>query len=518
MKRTKNILCLILIFSLILTSFNFVFADYIFPVFDIAITDVIEPVVGAKPSFEYDVDINSPSGHQVEAFDLLYWFEFDEDYEDILEDMENLNNEESSDYLWNYFDYYAIKSNYNKNNSVTNGNNWSYSKSKITKFSADKTYMAVFFAPFYDNEESVVSQAFSPSLQNVTASFAKESVQENRRFPGSYYEPSINASVNGCDNNVKAIVVCPESYYKATDGISTSTTSQYVGYISPNYVVVMALYKPVSLTENLKATINWNDAEGHIPDSLKLKLMNGNEAIKEQTVTKANAVKNGVWEYTFEDVPSIDDNGNEITYTLAYEEVNEGDLKFFNTTVNDFTIDNTYIAPEITSKVKMRSIIDRDDNNVKYKIDYSASIKKYSGDANIEITTTLPFAINEEKSDLDGGTYDAKTRSIIWKETIEDIDNKYDYSTTKNVDLYATAVLPYSIEATTVGEIKLANAEDFNDTVDTVDIIESSTGNPKTGDNNLVKYLSIGLIGIAAILMVISIKRKYSTRKSNVQY
>ena len=41
---------------------------------------------------------------------------------------------------------------------------------------------------------------------------------------------------------------------------------------------------------------------------------------------------------------------------------------------------------------------------------------------------------------------------------IEDIDKMYDYSTTKNIDVYATAVLPYAIEAKTVGEIQLTDA------------------------------------------------------------
>ena len=100
----------------------------------------------------------------------------------------------------------------------------------------------------------------------------------------------------------------------------------------------------------------------------------------------------------------------------------------------------------------MTSMVDREINNVKYKIDYKASIKKYSGNANVPLTATLPFSVDVSKSNLDGGTYNEITRSIVWEDEIKEIDKIYNYSTTKNIDLYATAVLPYSIETVTVGQ------------------------------------------------------------------
>ena len=288
--------------------------------------------------------------------------------------------------------------------------------------------------------------------------------------------------------------------------------------IAPNQVIIIALYDTTIPTQNYKATVNWIDAEGKIPESLVLKLMNGSTIVKEQVLTKDNAVDDDTWEYDFGEYPTIDDNGNEINYTLAYNESKDGDLKLFESSQDGFVINNKYIAPIISSKIKMRSIADREANNVKYRIDYNASIKKYSGNADVLLTATLPFAIDEQKSDLDDGTYDAKTKTITWTNKIENIDKMYDYSTTKNIDVYATAVLPYAIEAKAVGEISLSDAEGYSESVDAVDNIEAGTGNPKTGDINLQKYLSFGLIGLAAITMVISIKRKYSTRKKNVQF
>lgn len=299
-----------------------------------------------------------------------------------------------------------------------------------------------------------------------------------------------------------------------------SHTDNVSGHINSynGLLYTYAVYNAKIPTKDLKATINWKNAEGKIPKSLTLKLMIGEEIISKNTITEENAIDSDTWEYNFGEYPTLDMNGDPTQYTLSYEETNEGDLKFFDITVDGFTINNTYIAPEVKSQVKMKSYVDREKNNVKYKIDYLASIKKYSGDADIKITTTLPFEIDETNSKLDDGEYDAQKRSITWTAKIKDIDNIYDYSITKNVDLYATAVLPYAIEAKTVGEIQLTDAADYIDLVDTIDSIEVGTGNPKTGDTNLQKYLSIGLVGIAAILIVFSIKRKYSTKKTKVQF
>ena len=99
----------------------------------------------------------------------------------------------------------------------------------------------------------------------------------------------------------------------------------------------------------------------------------------------------------------------------------------------------------------------------------------------------------------------------------KEIDKTYNYSTTKNIDLYATAVLPYSIETVTVGQVLLEDVAGFSETVDATDVVDN-VGNPKTGDINIVKYLSIALVGICTVLMVIQIKRKYSTKKNKVLF
>ena len=67
---------------------------------------------------------------------------------------------------------------------------------------------------------------------------------------------------------------------------------------------------------------------------------------------------------------------------------------------------------EITSK----------DDEITYDIAYRATIENYIGKAQVTIVDTIPYAIDMSKSTLDGGTYNAKTNSITWKEVVNGID------------------------------------------------------------------------------------------------
>ena len=55
---------------------------------------------------------------------------------------------------------------------------------------------------------------------------------------------------------------------------------------------------------------------------------------------------------------------------------------------------------------------------VEYKIQYQTTVKEYIGKAEVTIVDTLPYEIDESKSNLNGGTYDAATKTITWVEPI----------------------------------------------------------------------------------------------------
>ena len=58
---------------------------------------------------------------------------------------------------------------------------------------------------------------------------------------------------------------------------------------------------------------------------------------------------------------------------------------------------------------------------VNYNIKYNATVTEYIGTGLVTITDYLPYAIDESKSNLDGGTYDALTNTITWTENIDHI-------------------------------------------------------------------------------------------------
>ena len=485
MKKISRILCLLIIISIVISTFSFVHADWDVPELDLTITGLKEPTIGAKPNFSYNLNVYSETSANVEELLFHHWFEIDEDYEDALNYLNSLEDTYPDDFL-----DICSKMKFNKRlQDYSYFADWPFEE--FETFLPGKTYAAVLCGAY--NNGLLLGDPNSDPSQSINNPGFVPLGTPNFTAPSNEYA-DITTSVNGKTSNVRTF-----AYY--------------------NFFTIIALFEAPNAPVQCKATINWiNTKESNIPNSIDLKLLGNDKIIQEKTITKENAVDPDTWEYDFGDQPEYDKNGEKITYTLEYSETNKDDLKFFQSSQNGFVLDNTFIEPELSSKVKMTSIVDREANNVKYKITFDSSIQNYSGDADVVLTTTLPFAIDKNKSNLDGGTYDSKTRSIVWTETIKNIKKDQDYTMEKNIDIYPTAVLPYAIEAKTIGEIRLTAVNDYSESVDTVDNIESTTGNPKTGDENLQKYLSIGLIGLATILIVINIKRKYSTKKSKVQF
>ena len=73
------------------------------------------------------------------------------------------------------------------------------------------------------------------------------------------------------------------------------------------------------------------------------------------------------------------------------------------------------------SSITKNSTLDKvteEDQAVPYSITYTASVDTYIGDGEVTIVDTLPYQIDEEKSNLDGGSYDANSKTITWKEDI----------------------------------------------------------------------------------------------------
>ena len=92
-------------------------------------------------------------------------------------------------------------------------------------------------------------------------------------------------------------------------------------------------------------------------------------------------------------------------------------------------------TPNITNQIINKTGTDRitvTNQEMSYTITYRAEITDYIGNAEVTIVDTLPYAIDEGKSDLAGGTYSSADRTITWTENVSDIDS-YNEKGTVNV-------------------------------------------------------------------------------------
>ena len=111
------------------------------------------------------------------------------------------------------------------------------------------------------------------------------------------------------------------------------------------------------------------------------------------------------------------------------------------------TIEVTYTYqlkdPTLSSSIEIRNGADTINNSsqtTEYQIVYSANVGDYLGDSTIVITNTLPYPIDPDASNLNGGTYDPETRTITWTESVNITTVPQTISITKNVTIVFTDV------------------------------------------------------------------------------
>ena len=85
--------------------------------------------------------------------------------------------------------------------------------------------------------------------------------------------------------------------------------------------------------------------------------------------------------------------------------------------------EHTYVEPKEEQNISKTgtTTIESLDQEITYNINYTAKITDYSGKATVKLIDTLPYAIDEARSDLAGGTYDAQAQTITWEEAVEGI-------------------------------------------------------------------------------------------------
>lgn len=156
-------------------------------------------------------------------------------------------------------------------------------------------------------------------------------------------------------------------------------------------------------------------------------------------------------------------------YNLAEGEESEKELKLTenateNVIIFYYTIKPAKVEDPTVTKQGPDTIVSAEEA-VDYVITYKTTITDYKGTATITIVDELPYEIDEEKSNIAGGTYNKENKTITWTILVENIDTytngTKDISIVKNISVY------YNYPEFTGKEVNVSNKVNTNISVET---------------------------------------------------
>ena len=211
-------------------------------------------------------------------------------------------------------------------------------------------------------------------------------------------------------------------------------------------------------------TKTWEDnsnVNGKRPASIKY-ILKGGESDKEQVVS-GNTTTNDNWSYTFANLPKYNAQGNEITYTVEEQEVNPGDLKFYNKQIAGFNVTNTFRIPDDKVKVEITKKWE-DSSNVSNKRPASVKIELSDG-ANVVRTQELTGTGNE------------------WKHTFTDLPKYNSQGNTITYTLEEKEVNPGDLQFYTKSIVGNTITNTFTQSTDKINVNVSKTWNDSNNAN-----------------------------------
>ena len=146
------------------------------------------------------------------------------------------------------------------------------------------------------------------------------------------------------------------------------------------------------------------------------------EEIKESTSLEEKKVGTS---YTTSAPGEIEDYKLDVTPSNASGKYNDGTIEV----VYEYVRKEAKLDSEI-EKITETTVIDDRSDKVEYEVTYKASIEDYKGKATITIVDKLPYEIDTKKSTLNGGQYDATTKTITW--TFNENVNTYEEGISNN--------------------------------------------------------------------------------------
>ena len=181
------------------------------------------------------------------------------------------------------------------------------------------------------------------------------------------------------------------------------------------YSITNTFTVPDEKTE-VQVNKTWEDnsnANGKRPTSIKY-VLTGNGLTKEQTVT-GSTTTNENWSYKFTNLPKYNSQGNEITYTIDEQEVNQNDLKFYTKQVTGLKVTNTFTVPDEKIEVQVNKVWEDNSNandkrpaSIKYVLTGNGLTKEQAVIGNTSTNDNWSYKF------IDLPKYDAQGNEIVY--------------------------------------------------------------------------------------------------------
>lgn len=337
--------------------------------------------------------------------------------------------------------------------------------SKITEYMGDAQVIITDYLPYaIDEEQSNIADGIYNEeektitwIQDIKDIDSYNNVNNNINIVKniSLVFKDVDYSLGSFTNNVTGKITL-----EATDQEREIKTSKTTGIELERIITVNKIWD-----DN-------NNIKGNRPQSVTVILTANGKEIEKVELSDTNN-----WTYTFDDLQIKDNQGKEIVYDVKEEETNVGDLKYYDEPIivnngDTINITNKYklLDAELNSKIEKigPEIITNEKDELTYTIKYNAVITDYIGQANVTIVDYLPYEIDQEKSDLAGGTYDNESKTITWKENVENINTIENGDYTVNIEKVVKLVYK---------DLKITDKTLTNKATGTIDLYDSETTN-----------------------------------------
>ena len=318
----------------------------------------------------------------------------------------------------------------------------------------------------YDAETDTINWTIERDIDTFKNGIYQETIEKEIKI--SYVNQDVtNPILNKIDGNMK--IYYPDVHSTNPGGVRLEQTKQDSVELKQDYRVNRTVEKVWDDNENIK---------GRRPESVTIQLTaDGETTYEDEELEKVILSELNNWTYTFEDLPKYTSEGTEIKYNVIETETNTNDLEYYEEPIienfNDIIrVTNKYKLMDVETESSIKKIgtesITSSTQEFDYTISYSTVVKDYIGEAVITLVDNLPYKIDIEKSDLNGGIYDEKANTITWIEKIEHIN------TFENEDYHVEIIKPIKL---VYSNLDATERTIINKVKGTIDLYETESTN-----------------------------------------